>query len=251
MDFSNLDNQSDLPIEDVERDINIILWTMNLYKIHRYSHQRFWESETLDAEYAARIEPFPRLESVAEHSWHVADTVLLLGGHFPSLNLDHCIKLAVIHDKMEILIGDKNPVGRNGTGSTTHAFNPQQQLQKNLSEREAIEMYIARLRHSAQSAQEEDLLEILEGLTEEARFVKAVDKLQSLAFIFLKKKGIFDDKHLAFTLKYSEKAIAYYPALKDHYQELQTRLLFQVAKQRNTTVTQIEAKFKAKQLDLF
>ena len=77
-------DQCDLPMEDVECDIDVILWSMNLYKIRRYTHQRFWESETLDAVYANRIEPFPRLESVAEHSWHVADTVLLLGGHFPT-----------------------------------------------------------------------------------------------------------------------------------------------------------------------
>src|SRR5881227_2881552 len=100
-----------------------MFWSMNLYKVRRYKRQRFWEAETLQTEYAELIEPFPHLESVAEHSWHVADTVLLLGGHFPSLNLDHCVKLAIIHDKMEILIGDKSPIGRSGTGSSTHAFN--------------------------------------------------------------------------------------------------------------------------------
>lgn len=250
MSITHRSYQCDPPMEDVICDIDVILWTMDLYKIRRYSHQRFWDSETRDAEYAARIEPFP-LESVAEHSWHVADTVLLLGGHFPSLKLDHCVRLAVIHDKMEIIIGDINPVGRNGTGSTTHAFNMQQQLQKNLSEREAIEVYIAKLRHSAQLGQAQDLLEILEGSTEEARFVKAVDKLQSLAFIFLKKKGKFEDKHLAFTLKYSERVIEFFPPLKKHYEELRSRLLSQVAKHRNMAVKEIEEQLNTKQLALF
>lgn len=238
-------------IEDIKQDIDVMLWSMKLYKVRRFWRQRFWEAETLKAECAELIEPYPRLESVAEHSWHVADTVLLLGGHFPSLNLDHCVKLAIIHDKMEILIGDKNPVGRNGTGSSTHAFNENKRLHKELLEHEAIQKYVARLRSSAQMEQSDALLEILEGLTKEARFVKAIDKLQALGYVFLKKNGVFEDKHLDFTFRYTEKIIEYFPPLEGHYKELISRLLIRVARYRNMPVEKLEERFKIKQLPLF
>ena len=78
---------------EIRRDIDTMLWSMRLCSIRRYFHQRFWEAETTEAEYASRLEASPRLESVAEHSWHVADTVVLLGGHFPSLNVHRCVTL--------------------------------------------------------------------------------------------------------------------------------------------------------------
>lgn len=236
--------------EDAKHDIDIMLWSMRLCSIRRYFHQRFWEAETQDAEYAARVESNPRLESVAEHSWHVADTVLILGEHFPQLNVDRCLKLAILHDKMEIIIGDKNPVGRDGAGKTTHAFNVVKRRQKDITERKAISIYLSSLRASARKSQSAALHEILEGKTEESRFVKAVDKLQALSYVLLKKRGDFKDKHLKFTLRYSEKALEYYPLLQTHYKELRSRLILQVARRRNISVKRVEAMFHYDQLPL-
>jgi 5'-deoxynucleotidase YfbR-like HD superfamily hydrolase len=236
---------------EVKRDIDVVLWSMKLCFIRRYFHQRFWERETMEAEYAARIEPFPRLETVAEHSWHVADTVLLLGGHFPSLNVDRSVRLAILHDKMEISIGDKNPVGKNGTGESTHAFNTDRQASKESSERYAIERYLARIRPSAVPDQRALLIEVLEGRTPEARFVKAVDKLQALAFVMVKKRGLMLDKHLSFTLKYSEKAIGYFPDLRPHHEELRARLMVRVARSRGVSTSELEDSLYNSQLSFF
>ena len=225
---------------DVKRDITAMLWSMKLCSIRRYFHQRFWEKETAEAEHASRIEPFPRLETVADHSWHVADTVLLLGGHFPSLNVDRCIRLAILHDKMEISIGDKNPVGKSGTGESTHAFNFNSQAAKEASERAAIERYVSRMRPSAAQDQRDLLIEVLEGRTIDARFVKGVDKLQALAFVTAKKRGVMVDKHLRFTLKYSEKAVMYFPDLRAHYEELKSRLMALVALKRGVSISELE-----------
>jgi 5'-deoxynucleotidase YfbR-like HD superfamily hydrolase len=235
---------------DLKRDIDTMLWSMKLCSIRRYFHQRFWETETMEAEYASRIEAFPRLETVADHSWHVADTVLLLGGHFTSLNLDRCLRLALLHDKMEISIGDKNPVGKSGTGESTHAFNFNRQAAKEAAERAAIEYYLSRIRPSAAPEQRALLFEVLEGQTPEARFVKAVDKLQALAFVMVKKRGAMVDKHLAFTLKYSEKAVAYFPDLREHYEELRSRLITRVARRRKVSIAELEDFLYNSQLSL-
>lgn len=241
--------------ESVKSDIDVMLWSMKLYNIRRYKKHRFWESETLEAEYAARIESNPRLESVAEHSWHVADSVLLLGYYFPSLNLDRCLRMAILHDKMEIYIGDKNPVGRSGTGEKTHAFNKEIRLKKDLSERRAIDLYLAKLNPFTRSKQAKDLYESLEGSTEEACFVKAVDKLQALGYVLIKKNGLLKDKHLSFTLRYSQKAIEYYPGLELHYEELKSKVFAKVAKYRKTSIENIRKKFESiqrtKQFTLF
>ena len=109
---------------EVDRDVDSILWSARLNDIYRYSHQRFWEKETRELEIATNIQGVPRLESVSEHSWHLADIALLIFHRFQPLDLGKCISLAVLHDKLEIITGDKNPVGRDGTGKSTHAFNP-------------------------------------------------------------------------------------------------------------------------------
>jgi 5'-deoxynucleotidase YfbR-like HD superfamily hydrolase len=235
-----LPSPSPIDSADVKRDIDAMLWSMKLCSIRRYFHQRFWETETMEAEYASRLEPFPRLETVADHSWHVADTVLLLSGHFPALNVDRCLRLAILHDKMEISIGDKNPVGKSGTGESTHAFNFNSQAAKEASERAAIERYVSRIRSSAAPDQRDLLIEVLEGRTTEARFVKAIDKLQALAFVTVKKRGVMLDKHLRFTIKYSEKAVMYFPDLLAHYDDLKARLMALVAKKRNVLISELE-----------
>jgi 5'-deoxynucleotidase YfbR-like HD superfamily hydrolase len=226
--------------DDIRRDVDAIFWSMRLSAKRRYFHQRFWEAETQAAEYASRIEPVPRLESVAEHSWHVADMILLLAPHFGRLDVHRCLILGLMHDKMEITTGDKNPVGRDGTGTSTHAFSTAKRFEKDEAERAAIADYVARLRPSARSFQAGVLSEVVEGETLESRFVKAVDKLQSLAFIITKKKGNLGNKHLRFTIRYSSKALHYFPDLAGHYSELKSRLFADVARYRGIQVAHVE-----------
>jgi 5'-deoxynucleotidase YfbR-like HD superfamily hydrolase len=239
-----------LDASTVKHDIDVMLWSMNLQKVRRFFHQRFWETETRDAEYASRVEPFPRLESVAEHSWHVADTVMLLGRHFASLNVNRCICLALMHDKMEMITGDQNPVGRDGTGGNTHAFNIKMRDLKDLKERQAVNLYLTRLSPDARGSQGSLLLEMLDGKTREALFVKAIDKLQAFCFVLLKKRGIMEDKHLEFTLQYSRKTAEYWPGLSMHYEELRGRFMKQVARRRNLSVKALEEFVEQYQLSL-
>src|SRR5258708_4206256 len=84
----------------IKRDVNQIISSLRFQSLRRYFHQRFWEQETMDAEYSERIEGLPRIESLADHSWHVADIVLLVGVHFRMLDLGKCAQMAVLHDKL-------------------------------------------------------------------------------------------------------------------------------------------------------
>jgi 5'-deoxynucleotidase YfbR-like HD superfamily hydrolase len=226
--------------ESIRRDVDVILWSMHLQQIRRFTHQRFWEVETRDAEYAAKIEPYPSLESVADHTWHITDCILILADYCADVNISRALQLAIVHDKMEIIIDDWNPLGLDGTGRKSHAFNATRKLQKDAAEREAIEVYLAKLRPGLRKTQEELLLEALDCSTAEARFVKAVDKLQALAFVYVKKHGDLHDRHIMFSLRYSGQACLLCPPLAPHFGELRRRLIKSVAKRRGVSASVVE-----------
>src|SRR5205823_2533406 len=85
--------------------------------------------------------------------------------------------------------------------------------------------------------------EALECKTSESRFVKAIDKLQALAFVYLKKGGDMHDRHIEFTFKYSRQACKLCPELSEHYAELRRRLIRSIAKKRDASVDKIERLF--------
>jgi len=232
--------------EDIKKDINIIFWSIKLHFIKRYIHQKYWTEETRDSLYADKIEAKPKLESVSEHSWHVADMALLLAPHFPFLNLSKCIQLAIIHDKMEIYAGDPSPVGRDGTGEKAHAFNKQHQYEKDKKEFLAISRYINLLREDIQVMQKSLLDEIMQCESLEARFIKAIDKLQATIYILVKKKGKIEDKHLCFLEKFNNKNINYFPPLKGHYDFVSEIIYTKVATHRKTSKKKLKLYIKNK-----
>jgi 5'-deoxynucleotidase YfbR-like HD superfamily hydrolase len=148
----------------------------------------------------------------------VADATLLFLDHFEWLNRERCLSLAILHDKLEIYTGDANPVGRDGTGARTHAFDEHARLVKSDKERNALVRYVSGLRKKAGEQQVSLFLEMIEGTSDESRFVKAIDKLQALAFVHVKKRGVLLDSHIRFTLRYSYKCCEYFPHLRLHYQ---------------------------------
>jgi 5'-deoxynucleotidase YfbR-like HD superfamily hydrolase len=226
--------------EEIRKDVDAIFWSLRLHGVRRFLHQRFWEEESKEAECAERVEPWPKLESVSEHSWHVADTVLLLGSHFDRLDQPKCLEMAILHDKLEIITGDADPVG-NGAGTNTHAFNPVKRAEKDSEAIEALRAYVARLRPPVAQRQQCLLEEIIQGRSQEAHFVRGVDKLQAFAFVIAKKRGEFQDRHLVFTLRYVEKGISGFPGLRRHFEEMRCRLVKQVADRRQKNVDTIEA----------
>lgn len=221
---------------DAELDIDAILDSFKLQTIRRYFEQVHWNSESVCAARSDKYEPGLKLENVAAHSWHVADAAMLLADYFSSLDLARVLSLAILHDKLEIFTGDFDPIGVDGQGIDSHAFCPKRRREKAALENDALKKYLSSLRPSARPRQKEIFEEIINGKTPEALFVKAVDKLQALAFVHLKKAGRISDQHLVFTLRYSKKTIAYFPPLSTHYAELVDRFLENVAKQRSTGV---------------
>lgn len=211
---------------DVRSDVRFIYRLYDLQKITRFFGQKYWEAET---EYTIAAPNKLGLENVAAHSYQVARCALLLASHFPWLDRAHTTELALLHDEPEIVIGDRDPVGHDGQGSDTHAFNPKKQLEKDEDERVAVDQLANEMRPKIRDRYPRLFLELREGVTEEARFVKAVDKLQSLAFVRLKKMGEFTPDHVAFTLRYSCSGVRRFPQLQRHFMYIFEDLLLDVS----------------------
>ncbi len=230
--------------DEISADIDAILDAFGLQNIRRFCGQIHWGVETEQAHLADGVEAGLKLENVAAHSWHVADAVLLLANRFPNLDGGRCISLAILHDKLELYTGDYDPVGPDGRGSGTHAFDPAAQERKAAAERQAMERYLLRLRPGARDQQRSLLTELIDGCSGAVRFVRAVDKLQALAFVLEKKGGGMSDEHIRFTLQYSEKATAWFPGLAGHRRELFSRLFKEVSKTRNVSLRRVEYMFR-------
>jgi 5'-deoxynucleotidase YfbR-like HD superfamily hydrolase len=244
-------HEDDIPLaRRVAKEVDLILWSGKLSELCRFKNRDFWEQENVDREYAGRVEGSPRLESVADHSWHMADTVLLIAHNFPPLDMGKCLIFAVLHDKLEIIMDDKDAVGRGGTGKRSHAFNPIIKKRKEELEREALERYSKKLNGEARRVQGSILLEYSEGKSREARFVRAIDKLDAITFIIRKKKGDMKDAHIRFTLKYAQAAIVYFPEIEPYFRELAHRLLLSVAKFRRLSIEEIERIASEEQLEI-
>lgn len=244
----DMDDERVPSIEEARIDARTILSSFQLQTLRRYFNQVHWLDETAEAIKAEVVEPGLKLENVAAHSWHVADIALLVAPHFSWLDMSRVSSLAILHDKLEIVIGDYDPVGHDGWGTGTHAFHPHAMQEKREAEIRALDVYLETLRPSARELQGRLLMEIIEGQTPEALFVKSIDKLQALSYVIKKKNGNITDEHIAFSLRYAGSSVSYFPKIVNHFIALTELLFSDVAGHRGTSpeklVAQVMGKFE-------
>lgn len=165
-----------------------MLESISFQDVVRYRRDALWKNEN---KLQDRIDkkPFRRLESDADHSWHLADMVLLLGPHFPEIDLGMALKFAILHDKLEIFTGDDLAAGISGTGLDSHAFNNKLRLRKHRREEKALAKYLVSLPEDVAAFQRPIFAEYLAKASLEALFVNALDKIQVLVRILYAKKS--------------------------------------------------------------
>ncbi len=217
--------------EDISREVDLMVWSANMSMIRRCFDMSYWETESQEEHSADMLRTGPRLESVADHSWHICDCILLIGPHF-AVNIHKCLMLAILHDKLELFTGDMSPMGPSGTGLDGTAYNQALAKAKRQAELEALNIYLNMLPRHTKQYQQELMLEYINEASSEARFVKAVDRLQVYTWLIRSKGGKLSNKHLLFNLRYLRSGVSHFPPLLNYCYEFEERLLDLVALER-------------------
>jgi putative hydrolase of HD superfamily len=140
--------------ETLERQIRFVLEADRLKTVARQS----------------RITDGTRQENSAEHSWHLALMALALGGHAPAgTDLCRVMAMVVVHDLVEIDAGDLFLY----SDSAAHA-------RQEVAERAAADRIFALLPEPRAVAARALWDEFEERRTPEARFARALDRLQPM-----------------------------------------------------------------------
>jgi putative hydrolase of HD superfamily len=140
--------------KSLERQIRFVLEADRLKTIARQS----------------RITDGTRQENSAEHSWHLALMALALGGHAPAgTDLGRVMAMVVVHDLVEIDAGDLFVY----SDSAAHA-------RQEVAERAAADRIFALLPAPQAVAARALWDEFEERRTPEARFARALDRLQPM-----------------------------------------------------------------------
>lgn len=107
-------------------------------------------------------------ESIADHMYRMA-VMAIISGDLPGVNKDRCVKMAVVHDIAEAIVGDITP-----------ADNVSKE-EKNRLETAAIKEMCQLLEGGIAADEVKELwLEYENNSTPEAKFVKDLDKLEMI-----------------------------------------------------------------------
>lgn len=236
----------------IKKDLLYCIWSLKLGNIKRYKHQPYWEDETIADNFAEKIVGARYFENVAAHSWHVADCVLYLSARFQYIDVERALKIAILHDKLEIYTGDKNPLGRSGTGDNAHAFNSKKILDKKTLELAVLEKHLRQLDNSYPPSYRDLYLDEINLISNEARLVKSVDKLQAIMYIYTSKHGNLKDEHLKFIIRQMHKSSQIFLPMRPYYKVMLLIFLEKVAKKRKISsedlLSDIKGWFKIKSL---
>jgi len=110
-----------------------------------------------------------RVESNAEHSWHIAMFIMLFEKELPdNANIKRMLKLALMHDLVEIYAGD------------TFAFDMEGRATKKEREMKAAQKLFSQLPEDLHKEFRDLFEEYEQAQTTESKIVKSFDKIQAL-----------------------------------------------------------------------
>jgi putative hydrolases of HD superfamily len=152
-------------------------------------------------------------ENNVEHSFSLAMMSWFLAPHFPNLDVSKLTQLCLAHDMLEVYCGD--------------TFSFDDQAVEGQKEREAIA--VARLKNEWADfpALNQAIDEFEEGKTDEAKFVQAIDKLQSALMDYLSEGRAWHKLDITFDkwVATKDKAILISPEVAEYYQQLKDILV--------------------------
>jgi putative hydrolase of HD superfamily len=185
---------------DIPALLNFLKCIGKLKELERWRGQFFWR------DYPQR----ERYESVADHTWRMAMIIALVEKHLSKpIDLAKTFKMCFVHDLPELIAGDASPLGSDGTGKDSHAYNQEVAAKRHEDEKSAAKEIFGMLPNNEGEEFYNLWLEFEKQETFEAQVVKFADKvegkLQSAEYL----GGAMFKEHLDFNLSYGAK---YYEA---------------------------------------
>src|SRR3989338_8082856 len=146
-----------------------------LKKIERYRNQFYWKD----------YPKLKRYESVADHSWRVSVLVLLVKDRLSQkMDLEKALKMAIIHDIAETVVGDSHPMGNDGTGKDTYYNNKDLAQKKYEKEKKGAEKLFSKLPEKEQNYCFNLWLEYEKRDCFESKVEKALDAIECALQVF-------------------------------------------------------------------
>ncbi len=162
-----------------------------------------------------------RKESSAEHSWRLALMSFMIAQDLKlDISIERVIKLALVHDIAEASAGDIDAV-HIAEGSVTKE-------EKEKLENDAINQMTDILDGEGKNEIKFLWQEYEDGDTQEAKYIKALDKIETLLQLTETGHKIFDKPQ--FIANYADKSIENFPKLKEYLVEIKKRLKIEFEK---------------------
>ena len=163
---------------------------------------------------AAYLADHSRQESDAEHTWHMALFALLLCQETDlALDIVHVLELILIHDLVEVYAGD------------TYVHSTEDRILAATREQDAAERLFSLLPDDLKDLLYGWWTEFEHGLTLEARFARAMDRLQGFAQNIFAGGRVWQERGIteAMTRIVNQDAIGLDPTLAEIYEALYER----------------------------
>lgn len=177
-----------------------------LKDLERFRGQFFWDK------YPERA----RYESVADHTWRMTLFLVLVEKSLSQpLDLSRALKMALVHDLPEIIVGDASPLGSDGTGNDSHAFNTEKARDRHQNEKESARTIFSKLPEALATELYDVWIEYEAQESFESKVVKAIDKLEAKIQVSEYLQGAMFPEHLAFNLTYGVDALEVDPVIKE------------------------------------
>jgi putative hydrolase of HD superfamily len=149
----------------------------------------------------------------ASHSWRLSLLVILMADEF-NLDTKKALEIAIVHDIAESITGDIDAILiHNGSVS---------KKDKERKEIIAIEKLTKILPRNHGNKIRKLWEEYKYGLNKEAKFVKALDKLETMIHVIESGCAALDDKE--FLVKYADKTVKNFPELEDFLKKVKTEI---------------------------
>jgi len=154
-------------------------------------------------------------DSAADHSWRTALMVLVVADNLKlKINIEKALAIAILHDLVEAVVGN--------TDYILIAEKKISKNQKKLLENKAINKLSRLLPASSGKKVYRLWNEYESNSTKEAKFVQALNKLETL--IYLSEVGYKNYDKPEFIPNYADKAVNNFPALKPFLKEVKDEL---------------------------